>query len=87
MSWKDRTLEFAQIVDSMRQQKKMTKRPLLAHADGPTSSVPKSQFTVAASQLGRQIHDTAQKLANLTKRTLTRLIHLSLLPFSSFSIY
>lgn len=67
MSWKDRTLEFAQIVDSMRQQKKMTKRPLLAHADGPTSSVPKSQFTVAASQLGRQIHDTAQKLANLTK--------------------
>jgi syntaxin 5 len=67
MSWKDRTLEFAQIVDTMRQQKKMTKRPLLAHADGMASSVPRSQFAVAASQLGRQIHDTAQKLANLTK--------------------
>lgn len=67
MSWKDRTLEFAQIVDTMRQQKKMMKRPLLAHADGMSTSVPKSQFTVAASQLGRQIHDTAQKLANLTK--------------------
>jgi len=71
--WKDRTLEFAQIADTIRQQKKLpptAKRPQPFHHPGP-SAVPRSQFTVAASQLGRQIHDTAQKLANLTKRTPT----------------
>jgi len=56
MSWKDRTSEFSQIVG------KKLKKPL----EAPFPS-PKTQFTQIASNLGFQIHETAKKLANLTK--------------------
>jgi syntaxin 5 len=88
MSFKEKTLEFAKLVEELQQKKAysqgLPQSKLISHATSnfpsaglltgknginafdPTSSVPKSQFALVASQLGRQIQETTQKLSKLT---------------------
>ncbi|KAL6060140.1 Syntaxin-5 [Balamuthia mandrillaris] len=79
MSFKDRTLEFVQVVETLGRKRQgpgpgtaVTSHVRLPLLNKPSSaeavsSVPKSQFTMVAGQIGRQIHETSNKLSKLTK--------------------
>eukprot|EP01105_Mastigella_eilhardi_P000958 TRINITY_DN1119_c0_g1_i9.p1 TRINITY_DN1119_c0_g1~~TRINITY_DN1119_c0_g1_i9.p1 ORF type:complete len:362 (+),score=126.71 TRINITY_DN1119_c0_g1_i9:87-1172(+) len=68
--WRDRTCEFATIVEAAAQKKAQVQ----ALAQQRTASAPpmsSSQFAIVAARLGREIHLTSQKLAKLTKAAKT----------------
>jgi hypothetical protein len=61
MTFMDRTVEFntaAETIRSKQNNAKPVKRTLIQQ---------KSQFTQAASKIGKEIYDTSEKLAKLTK--------------------
>jgi len=61
MTYLDRTVEFNNATESIRIKQNVTK---------PVKRTPiqqKSQFTMAASKIGKELYDTSDKLAKLTK--------------------
>jgi len=65
---KDRTNDFLEIIENMHQLQPKGRDYYKKQTPQTNGVHPKLQFTAAASQIGKQIHDTAQKLGNLTKR-------------------
>jgi len=63
MSFKDRTAEFTSIASAIRAQK-----PHLANKARPSKPLSsKSEFAQIAAQIGKQTHETTQKLVRLTQ--------------------
>lgn len=63
MTYLDRTLEFNNTAENVRIKQNVTK---------PVKRTPtqqKSQFTIAASKIGKELIDTSDKLQKLTKCT------------------
>lgn len=81
MTFKDRTNEFHSVVDRMRNRSQQTsstlERRALLSSPSPKSSAanvqhhPRSEFSLMASEISRNITSTASKLEKLTKRKKT----------------
>jgi len=63
--FKDRTTEFFQITERLRQTQ--PRKEVRKSLNGAAATSPKLQFTIAAGEIGKQIHETTTKLQNLTK--------------------
>jgi hypothetical protein len=64
MTFGDRTAEFAAVAASLRQRPDVRVQP--RHRNNALST--KLSLSKAASEIGRETHETTQKLKELTKR-------------------
>lgn len=62
MTYLDRTVEFNNTAESIRIKQNVATKPVKR-----TPIQQKSQFTIAASKIGKELYDTSDKLAKLTK--------------------
>jgi syntaxin 5 len=72
MSFRDRTTEFEALVERLQQRhdgSALERRSLLNHSSAPHERIKnKTEFSMIAAEIGRNISSTAAKLEKLTKR-------------------